>query len=175
LKSSDSRQLLKKQPSSDPQAVLNRLMALCSRKECCVWHIQRRLDQTTLDDEQRQAILQKLLRDRFVDNRRFVEIYCRDRCLRARWGWNKIRNGLTRWGLRDHLEEARRWCLELDPNQSALNDLATAKWNSMILPGESLSFLERQKRCAKLSRFLLGKGYAPDDVFARVRFYFEPS
>jgi hypothetical protein len=73
------------------------------------------------------------------------------------------------------LEEARRWCLELDPNQSALNELATAKWNSMILPGESLRFQERQKRCAKLSRFLLGKGYAADDVFARVRFYFEPT
>ena len=26
-----------------------------------------------------------------------------------------------------------------------------------------------------LAEFLLGKGYAPDDVFARVRFYFEPT
>lgn len=175
MKASVSRLLLKKPPSSDPQVVLNRLMALCSRKECCVWHIQRRLDQTALNPDQQKTILEKLIRERFVDNRRFVEIYCRDRCLRARWGWNKIRNGLTRWGLRDYLEEARRWCLELDPNHTALEELATAKWNSMNPTGETLSFQERQKRCAKLSRYLLGKGYAPDDVFARVRIYFEPS
>jgi len=167
--------ILKKDTPDDPQRVLQRLMALCSRKECCVWHIQQKLNRTNLPPEQQNEIMDRLLRERFVDNRRFVEIYCRDRCGRAQWGWNKIQRGLTLWGLKDYLEEARAMCLELDPNRTALPALAKAKWSSLTASGTTLDYRQRQKLCAKLSRYLLGKGYPSDDVFAQVRLYFEPS
>ena len=167
--------ILKKDTPDDPQRVLQRLMALCSRKECCVWHIQQKLNRTNLPPEQQNEIMDRLQRERFVDNRRFVEIYCRDRCGRAQWGWNKIQRGLTLWGLRDYLEEARAICLELDPNRTALPAWAKAKWSSLTASGTTLDYRQRQKLCAKLSRYLLGKGYPSDDVFAQVRLYFEPS
>jgi SOS response regulatory protein OraA/RecX len=72
-----------------------------------------------------------------------------------------------RWGLdQEALARAREIWIELCPDKGGLASLAEGKWR--ILP-ISLSI---DKRCARLSRFLLSRGFAMQDVIEVVRPYF---
>ncbi len=101
-----------------------------------------------------------------MDDERFAAIYCRDKSLNARWGWIKIRQHLKQWKLDHTLARAQDVWAELNPNNEGLTSLAAKKWKQM--PNE----LPVNKRCARLSRFLLGRGYAIHDVIEAVRPYF---
>ena len=149
-----------------PQTVLARLMRYCSRRECCSGQMMLRLEKTTLSENEQLEILNRLVRDRFVDDDRFAAIYCRDKALHARWGWIKIRQHLKQWRLEHALPTAHKVWLELNPNNEGLAALSASKWKQM--PDN----LPVNKRCARLSRFLLSRGYPMHDVIEAVRPYF---
>jgi regulatory protein len=142
-------------------------MRYCSRRECCSGQIILRLQKTALTEAEQTNLLNALREGCFVNDLRFAEIYCRDKSLNARWGWVKIRRNLMRWGLdQEALARAREIWIELCPDKGGLASLAEGKWR--ILP-ISLSI---DKRCARLSRFLLSRGFAMQDVIEVVRPYF---
>jgi regulatory protein len=141
-------------------------MKLCARRECCSGQIILKLKKTTLTEEEQSMILTRLLKERYVDDTRFAEIYCRDKALNARWGWNKILQQLKQWNLGDVQAKALAVWKELNPNNTHLTELAASKWKQIP------RHLPTDKRCARLSRFLLGRGFAIHDVIEVVRPYF---
>jgi regulatory protein len=141
-------------------------MRYCSRRECCSGQILLRLEKSTLSENEQLEILNHLVRERFVDDERFAAIYCRDKSLHSRWGWIKIRQHLKQWKLEHALPIAESVWKELNPNNDGLTALAASKWNQ--IPDS----LPVNKRCARLSRFLLSRGYAMHDVIEAVRPYF---
>lgn len=153
-------------PRDQAGAVLARLIRYCSQRECCSGQILRRLEKTSLSETDQKDVLKALYEGRFVDDMRFAEIYCRDKALNARWGWIKIRRNLKGWGLDPFLDRAHQVWLELNPDHLGLTSLAAHKWRG--IPNS----LPVEKRCARLSRFLIGRGFAIKDVIEVVRPYF---
>lgn len=78
--------------------LMSRLQAMCSRSECCVQDVQKRLNKALLlqeiTQEQAAAIMERLLEDRFVDEERYARAFVADKVNLQGWGVMKIKNAL---------------------------------------------------------------------------------
>ena len=91
--------------------VLDRLQALCSKRECCGSDIYKKaLSAFDGDREQAGRLLQSLLEDRYVDDARYASAYAREKSRLSGWGPAKIRymlagKGITRTVIAEALKE----------------------------------------------------------------------
>ena len=109
------------------------------------------------NSEEAQKILQTLIEERYVDDKRYAEAYARDKSSIAGWGELKIRYMLSAKGIdRDVISMA---LAEIDEKKAddRLQKLLENKYR--ILKDDP------QWRM-KLLRFALGRGYSYDEVNA---------
>ena len=140
----------------DVAYVLERMRAMCSRREYCVADILKKTV-TALDGDKEaaQKIVDRLVADRYLDDRRFASAYARDKASISGWGTAKIRYMLAAKGVAcDVISEALG---EIDSERAGvrLETLRENKYRS----------LKDDPQCRmKLLRFALGRGYSYDDV-----------
>ena len=77
-----------------PEQALRSLMNLCVKTERSEFDVRRLLERWGIAAEERQRIVDTLVRDRFVDNRRYAEAYVREKVRFSGWGRFKIRAAL---------------------------------------------------------------------------------
>ena len=77
-----------------PEQALRSLMNLCVKAERSEFDVRRLLERWGVAEEERQRIVDKLVRERFVDNRRYAEAYVREKVRFSGWGRYKIRAAL---------------------------------------------------------------------------------
>lgn len=143
---------------TDSSKILNNLRRQCSRREYCTKDVLAKAEKA-LDgnSEEAQKILQTLIEERYVDDKRYAEAYARDKSSIAGWGELKIRYMLSAKGIdRDVISMA---LAEIDEKKAddRLQKLMENKYR--ILKGDP------QWRM-KLLRFALGRGYSYDEVNA---------
>ena len=141
----------------DAKKALNIIAAQCGKKECCSADVAARLRRWELSERDVAAIMEFLVKHRFVDDARFAEAYARDKSRFNRWGRLKIAQMLR---------------LKRIPESMISNALATLPAEE---DGDTCLALLRQKdktlkeadpykRRAKLCRFALGRGFDYDTV-----------
>lgn len=77
-----------------PEQALRSLMNLCVKAERSEFDVRRLLGRWGIAAEERQRIVDALVRERFVDNRRYAEAYVREKVRFSGWGRFKIRAAL---------------------------------------------------------------------------------
>ena len=77
-----------------PEQALRSLMNLCVKTERSEFDVRRLLERWGIAAEERQRIVDTLVRERFVDNRRYAEAYVREKVRFSGWGRFKIRAAL---------------------------------------------------------------------------------
>ena len=135
---------------------MNNLRRQCSRREYCTKDVLAKAEKA-LDGNRQEAhkILQILMEEKYVDDRRYAEAYARDKSSIAGWGGLKIRYMLSAKGIdRDIISKALE---EIDEKKAddRLQKLMENKYR--ILKDDP------QWRM-KLLRFALGRGYSYDEV-----------
>ena len=140
--------------------VLERLQRQCARMEYCVSDIRRKaLKAMEGDVEAAARIVDALVRDRFVDDRRYAAAFAREKSALQGWGAVKIRFQLRGKGVSDEIiAEALR---EIDPEKavSKLDKLAAERYR----------LLKDDPQCRlKMLKALLSRGYGYDEVEAAV-------
>ena len=144
----------------EEKKVLERLQRQCARMEYCVSDIRRKaLKAMEGDAEAAARIVDALVRDRFVDDRRYAAAFAREKSSLQGWGPVKIRFQLRGKGLSDEIiSEALQ---EVDPEKAAskLDKLAADKYR--LLKDDPQGKL-------KLLKALLSRGYGYDEVEAAV-------
>ena len=75
---------------SNLDAVFGRMAWLCSRREYCSAAVLGKLRQKGLDDKDAAAVLERLVRERYVDDARYARAFVRDKALLSGWGPRKI-------------------------------------------------------------------------------------
>ena len=102
-----------------------------------------------------QEILQSLIDDKYVDDRRYAEAFCRDKSALAGWGPVKIRYMLRAKGVSDDIIREALGEIDAGRADQRLQKLAEAKFK----------MLAEDPQCKiKLLRYLLGRGYQYEDV-----------
>lgn len=78
-----------------PEKALETLEWLCSKMERCTLDAKRSLYRWGVtSEEEQQKIIDKLIKNGFISNRRYAAAYVRDKLITGRWGAAKIRAGL---------------------------------------------------------------------------------
>ncbi len=144
----------------EEKKVLERLQRQCARMESCTFDVRRKAVKAMEGDvDAADRIVSSLVKDRFVDDRRYAAAFAREKSSLQGWGAVKIRFQLRGKGISDEIiSEALQ---EVDPEKAAskLDKLAADKYR----------LLKEDSQCRlKLLKALLSRGYGYDEVEAAV-------
>lgn len=136
--------------------VLDRLQALCSRRECCSSDVSRKaLAAFDGDKELAGKLLDSLLEDGFVDDRRYASAFAREKSRLSGWGPAKISYTLAGKGIPKPVI--------LDALGDVDQEEADRKMRSVIEARKGTLEGDPQIKF-KLLRFALTRGYEYDRV-----------
>ena len=94
------------QPLS-PDQILDKMAKYCAYQERCVKDVRDKLKTFDLSQEEQDKILDYLLDNRFVSNKRFAQSFVRGKVNQSGWGLNKIRFHLMKKGIdKETIEDA---------------------------------------------------------------------
>lgn len=145
----------------DPKKLLERYECQCARMEYCSSDIRRKaLKALGGDADAAEKIVASLVKDGFVDDRRFAGAFVREKSSLQGWGKAKLRFMLAGKGIpRDVIADA---LTEIDSEKASarLEKLLQAK--ARTLEGDPAFRL-------KLLKFGLSRGFAYDEVDAAIR------
>ena len=85
--------------TKSPEQALASLMRLCARAEKCESDARRLLRGWGIGEEEASRIVERLIRDRFIDDGRYAAAFVREKLRLSGWGEYKIRAALTRKGI----------------------------------------------------------------------------
>ena len=140
----------------EEKKVLERLQRQCSRMEYCTSDVRRKaLKALEGDAEAASRVVASLLKDGFVDDRRYGAAFAREKSSLQGWGTVKIRYMLRSKGISDEIIGAALEEIDSDKAERKLDKLMADKYR--LLEGDP-------QRRLKLLKFALGRGYSYDEV-----------
>ena len=154
IESFEERKPRERKPKSAEQA-LTALMRLCARSEKSSGDALRLMRTWEVAECERQGVLQKLIDQRFIDDRRYAEAYTREKSSLAGWGERKIALQLRQKGVaRDIIVEVLA-SINGDEQSQRLVDKLSRKMRSTKAASE-------YELRGKLLRYALSLGYDYD-------------
>ena len=129
----------------------------CAYQERCVNDVRRKLTSFHLSDSQKDAIIESLKENRFLDEERYVEMFVRSK-VKAAWGKRKIESALRQKSIPDSL--IRSYCESIPDSEYQENLLKSIEKWKRSHPDNSPTSNAR----IRLVRHLVSKGYALEDI-----------
>ena len=133
------------------------LAVLCAQAEHCQWEMVEKMRKWEIPEEAQARIMERLVKERYVDDERFARAFAKDKVRYNKWGRRKVEQAL--W--QKHIDE--------DIRKNVLNEIDDEEYLSVLRP------LLKQKRKStkaqndyelnqKLMRFALGRGFTFDII-----------
>lgn len=132
--------------------LLNTLAKYCSLTERCLFDVRKKIRTEGLSEEVEKRIIDRLLQEKFIDEKRFVRSFVNDKFRFNHWGRVKIAHELK---MKDIKQELYREALDAIDEQeyaAVLNDMLAKKQRSV--KGRS-----PQDIFQKLCRFAASRGF----------------
>lgn len=148
------KQPREKKPKSAAQA-LQSLMRLCARAEKSSGDALRLMRGWGVAESEREGVLQKLVDQRFIDDRRYAEAYVREKSNLAGWGARKIAFQLRQKGIDKEIINSTLATLDSDTQREQL----TAKLERKMRTTKAANNYELR---GKLLRYGMGLGFDYD-------------
>ncbi len=141
---------------SEAQA-LSRLGALCARAEYCLQDMRRKMDAWELPPGANERIIQRLVKDGYVNENRYAHAFVRSKFRFNRWGRDKIVRMLQQKGInQENIDDALTELNEEELDDTLL-ELLTAK-------SRHLNYKNDYDRYVKLLRFAVSRGFSLDSA-----------
>ena len=138
------------------QQALQSLMRLCARSEKSTGDALRLMRTWGVPEAEQRAVLDKLLADRYIDNRRYAEAYTREKSQLSGWGERKIAMQLRLKGVeRETISAVLAELMDDDAKQERLREKLQRKLRSTKAAND-------YELRGKLLRYALGLGYDYD-------------
>ena len=141
---------------SEEQA-LQKLAALCSQAEHCTYEMKEKMTRWGLDDDAQQRVVDYLVNNRYVDDRRFARSFVNDKLKYNKWGRRKIERAL--------------WMKHIDESiaQEALDDIDEDDYLSILRPllqskRKSTKADSDYEMNMKLIRYAMSRGFGYDEI-----------
>ena len=145
-----------KKEMTEQEAYLQ-LAALCAQAEHCEQEMRDKMKRWELDETVQNRIIERLVKERYIDNERYARAFVKDKIRYNKWGRRKVQQGL--------------WMKRIDASiqQQALDEIDEKEYLDVLRP------LLKQKRKGikassdyelnqKLVRFALGRGFTFDII-----------
>ena len=145
-----------KKEMTEQEAYLQ-LAALCAQAEHCEQEMRDKMRHWELDETVQNRIVDRLIKERYVDDERYARAFVKDKIRYNKWGRRKVQQAL--WQKR----------IDADIQQRVLNEIEEKEYLDILRP------LLKQKRKSikaesdyelnqKLVRFALGRGFGFDII-----------
>lgn len=141
----------------DFNTAFNKAAALCAQQERCRSDIHDKLEAWQVDAAVAEAVLNKLVAEKYIDELRFAGFYARDKFRFNKWGRSKIA-----W----HLRQKKIDNAVIAEVLSNLNDDDYQQTLFLLLKEKERSVAGRDflKKKAALVRFAASKGFEYDQI-----------
>lgn len=137
------------------------LMNLCARAERSSGDAIRLMRSWGVAEQEQQLILQRLLNERFIDDRRFAEAFVRDKLRLSAWGRYKIAAALKRKSIADHIIQDVLQTITPTQNIERLQDKLQSKLRH-------IKYNNIYELKTKLIRYSLSIGFTMEEVMEAV-------
>ena len=145
-----------KKEMTEQEAYLQ-LAALCAQAEHCEQEMRDKMRRWELDETVQNRIVDRLIKERYVDDERYARAFVKDKIRYNKWGRRKVQQAL--WQKR----------IDADIQQRVLDEIEEKEYLDILRP------LLKQKRKSikaesdyelnqKLVRFALGRGFDFDII-----------
>ena len=145
-----------KKEMTEQEAYLQ-LAALCAQAEHCEQEMRDKMRRWELDETVQNRIVDRLIKERYVDDERYARAFVKDKIRYNKWGRRKVQQAL--WQKR----------IDADIQQRVLDEIDEKEYLDILRP------LLKQKRKSikaesdyelnqKLVRFALGRGFGFDII-----------
>ena len=136
-----------------------RAAALCSKSEQNSFKIKKKLLKLGLSEKEAMSVLEKLKKDKFIDENRYTESFVRDKFKFNKWGKIKIAYQLRHEQISESLIESYICNIKETDYHNTLLKLIMTK-------NKNLKETDLYKRRAKLFRFAQSKGFESEIVYS---------
>lgn len=150
------------------EQALGKAAALCGTSEHCTRQIYEKLSSWGIAEGEAADIIDYLVHERYIDNRRFARAYSRDKFRFSHWGRVKIAQMLRRLQLDDDDIAEGMEAISQEEYRQALDDALRRKASSLC----EKDFFRAK---GKLIRHLLSRGFESDLALAAVCDYLADS
>jgi regulatory protein len=139
------------------QQVFQKLSALCARAEHCQWEMLEKMRQWGVDEEMQARVMERLVNERYVDDRRYAEAFVRDKVRYNQWGRRKVEQAL--WLKHIDGDVARQALDAIDENEyvSILKPLVAQKRRTTKARND-------YELNMKLMKWAMGRGFTMDII-----------
>ena len=134
-----------------------KLSALCARSEHCQQDMLDKMRQWGIDENEQAEVMERLLKERFVDDERFTRAFVNDKVHYAKWGRRKIEQAL--------------WMKRIDEQlaRSVLDDVPDEDYVAILRPAlkqkrRSTKAASEYEMTMKLIKFALSRGFTMDII-----------
>ena len=129
-----------------------RIQSYCATQDRCQWDIKIKMKEWGITDETIENIVTDLILEKFVDEQRFAESFCRGKFRIKKWGKVKIKNELKIRKLSDSC--IKKGLLQIDKQEyiEVLKDLYIKKKKDIKNTNQFI-------RKGKIAKYLQQKGF----------------
>ena len=129
-----------------------RIQSYCAIQDRCQWDVERKMKEWGISDEIIENILTDLILDKFVNEERFSESFCRGKFRIKRWGKVKIKNELKIKKISNNCIDKGLLQIEKKEYMKVLKDLYLKKRDSLK---DTNQFIRK----GKIAKHLQQKGF----------------
>ena len=146
----------------DIKIAIERLKNYCALQDRCQWDVTQKMKEWGLLEMTQKHILEILIQEKYVDEERFAQSFCRGKFLIKKWGKVKITNELKKKKISDICIKKGLEEIDLTEYDLLLENLLTKKNNT-------LRDKNHFTRKSKLARFLIQRGFEGNLVWDKIR------
>ena len=146
----------------DIKIAIERLKNYCALQDRCQWDVTQKMKEWGLLEMTQKHILEILIQEKYVDEERFAQSFCRGKFLIKKWGKVKITNELKKKKISDICIKKGLEEIDLTEYDLLLENLLTKK-------NDTLRDKNHFTRKSKLARFLIQRGFEGDLVWDKIR------
>ena len=146
----------------DIKIAIERLKNYCALQDRCQWEVTQKMKEWGLLEMTQNHILEILIQEKYVDEERFAQSFCRGKFLIKKWGKVKITNELKKKKISDICIKKGLEEIDLTEYDLLLEDLLTKK-------NDTLRDKNHFTRKSKLARFLIQRGFEGNLVWDKIR------
>jgi regulatory protein len=135
-----------------PKQALERAKWLCAKQERCQSEIYKKLKEWGIEEENSEEIITQLIIEKFIDEKRFAQLYSRSKFNQLKWGKIKISHELKQKGIS---EKCIQYALQEIDNKVYIKTLQKEIEKKTKELKENNTFILKNK----LIKYFYSKGY----------------
>ena len=129
-----------------------RIQSYCAMQDRCQWEVEKKMKEWGISDEIIENILTDLILDKFVNEERFSESFCRGKFRIKRWGKVKIENELK-------IKNISKKCINKGLLQIEKKEYVKVLKDLYLKKRDSLKDTNQFIRKGKIAKHLQQKGF----------------